>query len=98
MLGIKELSDSHFIKATNLLTENEKYSQVVSDDLKNIIESNTGLSLQEYTKLLKEQKLTEKFSKKAHDWVKKRVDDLYPSKVKDKGLAFGLAWKQYKNK
>ncbi len=94
----KELSDSHFIKATNLLTENEKYSQIVSDDLKNIIESNTGLSLQEYTKLLKEQKLTEKFSKKAHDWVKKRVDDLYPSKVKTKGLAFALAWEQYKNK
>ena len=44
------------------------------------------------------EEIEEEYSAAAQNWVKKRVDHIWPKSVPDKGRAFAIAWSQYKKK
>jgi hypothetical protein len=67
-------------------------------DLSDYIVQRTGLSEGQFFSMFSEQEVEEKFSKSAHKWVDNRVEELYPTHIKDRGEAFGRAWNEYKNK
>ena len=69
----------------------------VAEEIAEHIVEETGLDLYDFSKLLRES-TNETFSKAAHDWVSKRVEELYPKHIKDKGEAFGRAWNEYESK
>lgn len=72
--------------------ENESAAEEIAE----YIVSETGLDLYNFSKLLRES-TNETFSKTAHDWVSKRVEQLYPKHIKDKGEAFGRAWNEWES-
>ena len=74
------------------LYENESAAEEIAE----YIVSETGLDLYNFSKLLRES-TNETFSKTAHDWVSKRVEQLYPKHIKDKGEAFGRAWNEWES-
>lgn len=64
----------------------------LSENIIEYITDVSGLDLNEYADQIKENE----YSKTAHEWVKKQVDKLYPSHIKSKSEAFGVAWKQWR--
>lgn len=73
--------------------ENDDYAEYIAQH----IEEESGLDLYDFSKLVR-QSTNESFSKEAHDWVSKRVEELYPKHIKDKGEAFGRAWNEWESK
>ena len=88
------------VESSNIILDyaDKKYGyEYIGEEIANILEHISGMELYEYTKLMREKE-SPKYSKSAHEWVKKQVDKLYPQHISNKEEAFGVAWKQYSKK
>lgn len=69
-------------------------TESVSEEIAEYVEKQTGMNLHKFSSFVKNN-IQETYSKEAHQWVEKRVDELYPKHIKDKSEAFGRAWNEW---
>lgn len=93
--ALRKNSHSEPSRVLRALADKKYHNIELAEDIASIIKETSGISLYEFSKFIKEN-LTENFSPEAMKWVKKRVEELYPSHIKDKGEAFGRAWNEWK--